>query len=163
MTRYPLTYLLMFSCSDPTTVQMAKLLLDAGADPNTTDPENDWAALAEPAFALTEATWAWAALNVASDWSTAAWLTTFCASSARLRSWMRWALARFASASAICERLAATAAWGANSDWPISAADPTRNSWTKWRASSNEPWVVVALKPQGSTCGGLIRPVGKGQ
>ena len=47
LTRYPLTYLLMFSCSDPTTVQMAKLLLDAGADPNTTDPENDWAALAQ--------------------------------------------------------------------------------------------------------------------
>jgi ankyrin repeat protein len=47
LTRYPLTYLLMFSCSDPTTVEMAKLLLDAGADPNTTDPENDWAALAQ--------------------------------------------------------------------------------------------------------------------
>ncbi len=47
LTRYPLNYLLMFRCSDSTTVQMARLLLDAGADPNTTDPENDWAALAQ--------------------------------------------------------------------------------------------------------------------
>jgi len=47
LTRYPLTYLLTFSCSDATTPTMAKLLLDAGADPNTTDPENDWAALAQ--------------------------------------------------------------------------------------------------------------------
>jgi ankyrin repeat protein len=47
LTRYPLNYLLMFSCSDSTTATMAKLLLDAGADPNTTDPENDWAALAQ--------------------------------------------------------------------------------------------------------------------
>ena len=47
LTRYPLTYLLMFACSDPATAAMAKLLVDAGADPNTTDPENDWAALAQ--------------------------------------------------------------------------------------------------------------------
>lgn len=45
--RYPLTYLLMFSCADATTAAMAKLLVDAGADPNTTDPENDWAALSQ--------------------------------------------------------------------------------------------------------------------
>ena len=45
--RYPLTYLLMFSCQDPSVAQKAKLLLDAGADPNTTDPENDWAALSQ--------------------------------------------------------------------------------------------------------------------
>src|SRR6185436_11909689 len=45
LTRYPLTYLLSFSCADDTTAAMAKLLVDAGADPNTTDPENDWAAL----------------------------------------------------------------------------------------------------------------------
>jgi hypothetical protein len=47
LTRYPLNYLLMFACSDDTTAAMAKLLVDAGADPNTTDPENDWAALAQ--------------------------------------------------------------------------------------------------------------------
>jgi ankyrin repeat protein len=47
LTRYPLTYLLMFACSDDTTAKMAKLLVDAGADPNTTDPENDWAALSQ--------------------------------------------------------------------------------------------------------------------
>jgi len=45
--RYPLTYLLSFSCADATTAKMAKLLLNAGADPNTTDPENDWAALSQ--------------------------------------------------------------------------------------------------------------------
>ena len=47
LTRYPLTYLLMFACADDTTAAMAKLLVDAGADPNTTDPENDWAALSQ--------------------------------------------------------------------------------------------------------------------
>lgn len=47
LTRYPLTYLLMFSCADDTTAVMAKLLVDAGADPNTTDPEKDWAALSQ--------------------------------------------------------------------------------------------------------------------
>lgn len=47
LTRYPLTYLLMFSCQDPLTAEMAKLLVDAGADPDTTDPENDWAALSQ--------------------------------------------------------------------------------------------------------------------
>lgn len=47
LTRYPLTYLLMFSCADDTTAAMAKLLVDAGADPNTTDPENDSAALSQ--------------------------------------------------------------------------------------------------------------------
>ncbi|HVE72578.1 MAG TPA: ankyrin repeat domain-containing protein [Thermoanaerobaculia bacterium] len=47
LTRYPLNYLLMFACSDDTTAAMAKLLVDAGADPNTTDPENDWAALSQ--------------------------------------------------------------------------------------------------------------------
>lgn len=47
LTRYPLTYLLMFHCADDTTAAMAKLLVDAGADPNTTDPENDWAALSQ--------------------------------------------------------------------------------------------------------------------
>jgi ankyrin repeat protein len=47
LTRYPLTYLLSFSCADATTAVMAKLLVDAGADPNTTDPENDWAALSQ--------------------------------------------------------------------------------------------------------------------
>lgn len=47
LTRYPLTYLLSFSCADTTTAVMAKLLVDAGADPNTTDPENDWAALSQ--------------------------------------------------------------------------------------------------------------------
>jgi len=47
LTRYPLTYLLSFSCADDTTAKMAKLLVDAGADPNTTDPENDWAALSQ--------------------------------------------------------------------------------------------------------------------
>jgi len=47
LTRYPLTYLLTFSCADATTAAMAKLLVDAGADPNTTDPENDWAALSQ--------------------------------------------------------------------------------------------------------------------
>lgn len=47
LTRYPLTYLLSFSCADATTAKMAKLLVDAGADPNTTDPENDWAALSQ--------------------------------------------------------------------------------------------------------------------
>jgi len=47
LTRYPLTYLLEFSCADATTAKMAKLLVDAGADPNTTDPENDWAALSQ--------------------------------------------------------------------------------------------------------------------
>lgn len=47
LTRFPLTYLLMFACSDDTTAAMARLLVDAGADPNTTDPENDWAALAQ--------------------------------------------------------------------------------------------------------------------
>ena len=47
LTRYPLTYLLMFSCLDETVARKAKLLLDAGADPNTTDPENDWAALSQ--------------------------------------------------------------------------------------------------------------------
>ena len=47
LTRYPLTYLLMFSCADPTVAERAKLLLDAGADPNTTDPENDAAALSQ--------------------------------------------------------------------------------------------------------------------
>jgi ankyrin repeat protein len=47
LTRYPLNYLLMFSCSDKTVAEKAKLLLDAGADPNMTDPENDWAALAQ--------------------------------------------------------------------------------------------------------------------
>jgi ankyrin repeat protein len=47
LTRYPLNYLLMFACEDQTTVKMAKLLLDAGADPNTTDPENDWSALSQ--------------------------------------------------------------------------------------------------------------------
>lgn len=47
LTRYPLTYLLMFSCADATTAAMAKLLVNAGADPNTTDPENDWAALSQ--------------------------------------------------------------------------------------------------------------------
>src|SRR5688572_13647697 len=47
LTRYPLTYLLMFSCADDTTAAMAKLLVDAGADPNTTDPEKDWAALSQ--------------------------------------------------------------------------------------------------------------------
>jgi ankyrin repeat protein len=45
--RYPLTYLLSFSCQDPSVAEKAKLLLDAGADPNTTDPENDSAALAQ--------------------------------------------------------------------------------------------------------------------
>jgi ankyrin repeat protein len=45
--RYPLTYLLTYSCAGSTTVAMAKLLVDAGADPNTTDPENDWAALSQ--------------------------------------------------------------------------------------------------------------------
>lgn len=44
---YPLTYLLSFSCHDPSVAEKAKLLLDAGADPNTTDPENDWAALTQ--------------------------------------------------------------------------------------------------------------------
>jgi ankyrin repeat protein len=47
LTRYPLTYMLMFSCQDPSVAQRAKLLLDAGADPNTTDPENDSAALSQ--------------------------------------------------------------------------------------------------------------------
>ena len=47
LTRYPLTYMLMFCCADDTTAAMAKLLVDAGADPNTTDPENDWAALSQ--------------------------------------------------------------------------------------------------------------------
>ena len=47
LTRYPLTYLLMFSCQDDTVRAKAKLLVEAGADPNTTDPENDWAALAQ--------------------------------------------------------------------------------------------------------------------
>src|SRR5688572_9622382 len=47
LTRYPLTYLLMFSCADDTTAAMAKLLVDAGADPNTIDPEKDWAALSQ--------------------------------------------------------------------------------------------------------------------
>ncbi|MGZ5445644.1 MAG: ankyrin repeat domain-containing protein [Thermoanaerobaculia bacterium] len=47
LTRYPLTYLLMFSCADPSVALKAKLLLDAGADPNTTDPENESAALAQ--------------------------------------------------------------------------------------------------------------------
>lgn len=47
LTRYPLTYLLMFSCADPSVALKAKLLLDAGADPNTTDPERDAAALAQ--------------------------------------------------------------------------------------------------------------------
>ncbi len=47
LTRYPLTYLLMFDCTNQTTVDMAKLLVEAGADPNTTDPENDWAALSQ--------------------------------------------------------------------------------------------------------------------
>lgn len=47
LTRYPLTYLLMFACGDETTAANAKLLVDAGADPNTTDPERDWAALAQ--------------------------------------------------------------------------------------------------------------------
>jgi ankyrin repeat protein len=47
LTRYPLTYLLMFWCGDETTPRKARLLLDAGADPNTTDPENDWAALSQ--------------------------------------------------------------------------------------------------------------------
>ncbi len=47
LTRYPLNYLLIFACGDNTTAAMAKLLVDAGADPNTTDPENDWAALAQ--------------------------------------------------------------------------------------------------------------------
>lgn len=47
LTRYPLTYLLMFSCSDETVAAKAKLLVDAGADPNTLDPENQWPALAQ--------------------------------------------------------------------------------------------------------------------
>jgi uncharacterized protein len=47
LTRYPLNYLLMFWCGDPSAAARAKLLVNAGADPNTTDPENDWAALAQ--------------------------------------------------------------------------------------------------------------------
>jgi ankyrin repeat protein len=47
LTRYPLNYLLMFDCSDPTAVAYAKQLVAAGADPNTTDPDNDWAALSQ--------------------------------------------------------------------------------------------------------------------
>lgn len=47
LTRYPLTYLLMFACGDETVAAKAKLLVDAGADPNTTDPERDQAALAQ--------------------------------------------------------------------------------------------------------------------
>jgi ankyrin repeat protein len=47
LTRYPLNYLLMFACDASTTVTMTKLLVDAGADPNTTDPENDWSALSQ--------------------------------------------------------------------------------------------------------------------
>lgn len=47
LTRYPLNYLLIFSCKDPTVAEKAKLMLAAGADPNMTDPENDWAALAQ--------------------------------------------------------------------------------------------------------------------
>ncbi len=73
---------------------------------------NDCAATACPAFAFTAASCACAALYSASDWSTAAWLTNFCARRSRLRSCLRFALARFASASATCDRLAATA-WSA--------------------------------------------------
>lgn len=47
LTRYPLTYMLMFYCAGDTTAAKAKLLVDAGADPNTTDPENDSAALSQ--------------------------------------------------------------------------------------------------------------------
>lgn len=47
LTMYPLNYLLMFACADDTTPAMAKLLVDAGADPNTIEPESDWAALTQ--------------------------------------------------------------------------------------------------------------------
>lgn len=47
LTRYPLNYLLSFWCGDPSSAAKAKLLVNAGADPNTTDPENDWAALSQ--------------------------------------------------------------------------------------------------------------------
>ncbi|HEV7238437.1 MAG TPA: ankyrin repeat domain-containing protein [Thermoanaerobaculia bacterium] len=47
LTNYPLTYMLMFWCDNDTKPAMAKLLVDAGADPNITDPENDWAALSQ--------------------------------------------------------------------------------------------------------------------
>lgn len=49
LTRYPLNYMLDFACEDDVTEAMVKLLLDAGADPNTRNPVNSWTALMQAA------------------------------------------------------------------------------------------------------------------
>src|SRR6266545_3954622 len=103
---------------------------------------NDCVATACPALALTAASCACAALYSASDWSTAAWLTNFCARRSRLRSCLRLALARFASASATCEKLAATA-------WSAARASIRANTWP---ARTVSPALTLSSTMRPATC-----------
>ncbi len=126
---------------------------------------NVCAALACTALALSAATCAWAALSSASDWSTAAWLTNFRANRLRLRSCLRRALARFASDSATCDRLAATACSAVRasmrtSTWPLRTVSPALTASSVIRPGTCAPsvaWRTASTTPSAATACGRSR------